>query len=907
MLSNRKKVIGVCITKVNDISRSDYLNRLHYIAKKAGCKLIVFNSFVDFFNNDSFDEGAKSVYDLINYDLIDVLILHNASFHNKSILDGIINTANIYNVPVVIVGGEHEGCHSILSDYDEAYKALLCHVMREHGIKDTFFIAGNRNNDIESERRINCYKEALAECGIPFEEDRVAYGEYWDRPTQEIVHRLAGDGKTPPKAIFCANDYMAFATCEELKKCGYNVPDDVVVTGFDGVPAAEHFVPQMTTCSENLEALAMLSVEAALNAVQDNSEFRKYYNRFIPVVSESCGCKRLANENFRDAAASLYQVIDDMELHEDFIYAHIDRMLEITDMNTLYSTISKAILQNSYVCFNSDFVSSVMDISSARVGGIFSDQMVTISSEYTYEETNKVGRIELSDVVPYISKWEENDTMCILTSIHVGSQVCGYYAVNTDSLMYSKLRIKRVIKAINIALNVAINYFKQAKMRIRIENAALFNNVSGLPSMRGAIKWFDDFSAREENHSKTLSVSVYGLPKYTYIYENFGIEAAEEAVKFVAESLKVANPNDCFVAHISEGDFVVINYYSDPESISATINKATSVFFSVVEGYNSNNGKPYFTEVNCGCTVVDANWDGSLESYIKFANAEMYMNRLQTGSITETVKDQKTPSDHYKVFDLLVSKNMFHYHFQPIVSAKSGEIYAYEALMRTDQKVGLNPLQVLDIAREYHRLYDIERATLFNIMNRYSQEREKFGDAKVFINTIPGHFLNDTDIDILSAEHGEYMDKFVFELTEQGTVSDDELDAIKRLSGTSDASCIAIDDYGTGHSNIVNLMRYAPHVIKIDRFLITDIEKNQNKQMFVRSIIDFARINKIKVLAEGVETSNELSMVIDLGVDLIQGYYTARPAPEPIFAIPDDIKNEIISANPLYDRTANDK
>ena len=70
--------------------------------------------------------------------------------------------------------------------------------------------------------------------------------------------------------------------------------------------------------------------------------------------------------------------------------------------------------------------------------------------------------------------------------------------------------------------------------------------------------------------------------------------------------------------------------------------------------------------------------------------------------------------------------------------------------------------------------------------------------------------------------------------------------------------------------------------------------------MFVRSTVEFAKINHIQVLAEGVETSNELRMVIDLGVDFIQGYYTGRPAPQPIQAIKEDIRREIIDANPLF-------
>ena len=98
-------------------------------------------------------------------------------------------------------------------------------------------------------------------------------------------------------------------------------------------------------------------------------------------------------------------------------------------------------------------------------------------------------------------------------------------------------------------------------------------------------------------------------------------------------------------------------------------------------------------------------------------------------------------------------------------------------------------------------------------------------------------------------------------------------------------------------SNIVNLLRYAPQIIKIDRYLISGIDKDVNKQMFIKSTIDFARLNDIKVLAEGVETSEEMKTVISFGVDYIQGYYTGRPVFEPISEIDESIRKEIIDCN----------
>lgn len=117
---------------------------------------------------------------------------------------------------------------------------------------------------------------------------------------------------------------------------------------------------------------------------------------------------------------------------------------------------------------------------------------------------------------------------------------------------------------------------------------------------------------------------------------------------------------------------------------------------------------------------------------------------------------------------------------------------------------------------------------------------------------------------------------------------------------------MAIDDYGTGHSNIANLLRYAPQIIKVDRFLINDIQNDTNKQMFLKNTVEFARMNKIMVLAEGVECFEEMQTAIECGVDLIQGFYTARPAPYPLNALSAKLKNEIIAENLRLSKYDND-
>ena len=244
-------------------------------------------------------------------------------------------------------------------------------------------------------------------------------------------------------------------------------------------------------------------------------------------------------------------------------------------------------------------------------------------------------------------------------------------------------------------------------------------------------------------------------------------------------------------------------------------------------------------------------------------------------------------------FTTLLDKNLFFYHFQPIVNAKDGSIVAYEALMRTDKSIGLNPLQILDMAQKYDRLYEIEYATMFNVMEHLSRNQGYFKKRKLFINAIPSSFLTEDDWNTLRSNYGELMEKIVIELTEQTDTSDETLKYVmNRLR--SNKIRMAIDDYGTGYSNTSRLIKYTPDYIKIDHSLISHIDTNARLQNIVNGLVEMMHQNGFSVLAEGVETTEELRTLIEMNIDLFQGFYISRPKPIFINEISETVQAEII-------------
>ena len=245
-----------------------------------------------------------------------------------------------------------------------------------------------------------------------------------------------------------------------------------------------------------------------------------------------------------------------------------------------------------------------------------------------------------------------------------------------------------------------------------------------------------------------------------------------------------------------------------------------------------------------------------------------------------------------RLVQMLLDDNLFTYHFQPIIKAENGEIYAYEALMRAEGMEGITPFHILKYAELSGRLGEVEQYTFMNILKLVNSGKDMFHGRPVFINSMPNIRIHPDVASEIEKMFAERLGNVVVEMVERSEYNESELNRIKEKYNSLGIP-IAIDDYGTGYSNISNLLRYTPNYVKIDRALLSGIEHSPNKKHFVREIIDFCHANNILALAEGVENTDELRTAILLGADLIQGFYTARPSAVIIAEIPYELKSEI--------------
>lgn len=891
---NGYKLIAVCLTKIQDEVTYEFIDALYQTVKGSDYRLLLFNSFSDLYHQNVYDEGAKSIYQLLNYDLVDAVIIKADTLNDQQVIRDLIARAKERQIPVILLNMKAEGCYSIVPSYENVFSQLIEHVIKVHHKRKLYFLSGSMGES-NSMLREKIFRETLRDCGIDPQTAKVAYGEYWYGPAERAVENWIQSGDLP-EAIICANDAMAVAACKVLKRHQIRVPEDMIVTGFDGVPSYQFHRPALSTCTRTSSVLAGKCREMLTNILEKNKPPYRDIEEYTLTIQESCGCRKQSHPDYQLCADRLCVSRWDTQRHEEFILSQVERVVETIDMGIIGNKLNSFILPDSMVALNSDFLAATRSNVKPDPGRPFAEEMIVISSLDSNLDRHRYALYKSAEMYPHLEEAVSEDTMFLFQSIYVENNVCGYYIVKSKELLTDASKIHRVSKVMNLAFSLIISRMQQDHMSHSLEEMQYHDPVTGVLNLKGLVKRINELYPIWKE--RAIAVSVYNIPKYQFIYENYGLKDVEETVQLTADALRMANPQDTVTARISDDSFCIINEAEDQGAAGSIINDSVRAFYRFIESFNKTQDKEYFVEVNCGCTTAAASWNNDMKTYIKVAMGELYLNRLKQGG-GKALKERKTAKDTYQLFETLLSENLFYYVFQPIVSAKTGEIYGYEALMRTPPEIGLRPDEILDIAEEYGRLYEVEYATFNNVLTYANGHLTLFKDKHIFINSIPGYFIEGKDKEQLVKQYSDQLSRCTIEITERDETTAEEISRIMNLTDQGEPCQFAVDDYGTGYSNIVNLLRYKPNVIKIDRYLITEIQNDVNKQMFVKNTVEFAEQNNIQCLAEGVETKEELETVISYGVDLIQGYYTAMPSEQVIQEIDPKIVKEILEANQI--------
>lgn len=420
--------------------------------------------------------------------------------------------------------------------------------------------------------------------------------------------------------------------------------------------------------------------------------------------------------------------------------------------------------------------------------------------------------------------------------------------------------------------------------KLRIEHERDYDTLTDLYNRRAFRRICAEFFCSPEKlgHAALL---MFDLDNLKQINDTFGHDWGDEYIRLTGECFAKNAPARTVCARISGDEFNALFYgYNDQDTLRADIRALKAALEQSVVQLPS--GRELRVSVSGGVVWYPES-STNLITLRKYADFAMYqVKHSRKGELLEFDPEVYRTSLQerrcHEEFRRLINEELVTYHFQPIIDAKDGSVFAYEALMRVNLPTLHSPADVLRLAREENCLHEVERITFFRASSAY-QALENAGkvvpSALLFVNSIASQYLTPDELSEYSARYTSILPRIVIEITEEEVLDPKALRIKQTIPGSSGA--FALDDYGSGYSNERSLLELSPNYIKIDLSIIRDIDTDANKRQIVSNTVSYAHQRGMKVVAEGLETADEVRTVLSLGVDLLQGFFLAMPQVEP--------------------------
>lgn len=225
--------------------------------------------------------------------------------------------------------------------------------------------------------------------------------------------------------------------------------------------------------------------------------------------------------------------------------------------------------------------------------------------------------------------------------------------------------------------------------------------------------------------------------------------------------------------------------------------------------------------------------------------------------------------------------------FQPIVDGSSRTLLGHEALTRGLVSGLESPTTLIERASRYGLTRALEAACVETALSAFHALRM---EGRLFLNLLPQTLLEWSSLaDWLGEQlevHRIDPHEVVLEITEHGLTADENRLAAAVRPLRALGCDIAIDDLGAGSSGLKSWAEIRPDYVKVDRYFVAGIERDPVRAEILRSVVDIGRVTGCRIVAEGIENREQCALVLELGVDYLQGYYLGRPNRIPSTAVP---------------------
>jgi diguanylate cyclase len=456
----------------------------------------------------------------------------------------------------------------------------------------------------------------------------------------------------------------------------------------------------------------------------------------------------------------------------------------------------------------------------------------------------------------------------------------------SDALMVALGSVFAVVAATSIwllpvALTTAIFVYRNAIAAQAHEHAALHDPMTGLLNRRAFVKRME---AAIASTSPDVAVLIIDLDNFKDLNDRLGHHTGDQVLQAVGQQLVSEELGDRFVARLGGDEFAVL--LTGPRTREQVLDVAWAVH-SAIETSASNLDIPVRVTGSVGAAMAPVHGD-TFSELMRSADIAMYTAKQQKAGVE--MYCPKAGGRERGRLSLLpeladaIAEEQLTFRYQPIISATTNEVTAFEALIRWEHPHAgmISPGEFIPLAEHTELIGPLTEYVLDHTIRDCASWQRAGIAAAVAINVSGENLRELRFVDTVRAalqRHHLAPHLLEIEVTENTVIANPEraqgvLLGLKHL-GVS----LALDDFGTGYSSLAHLRNLPIDVIKVDRTFVGAVAQPGHDREVVASVTDLAHRLGMKTIAEGVEDEATLTALRDLGCDQVQGYFISYPMP----------------------------
>lgn len=613
-----RKRIGVFIGEIAQDYQRIVAQGVAKRANNIGYDTVFFCNYGSYTEDILYAEGEKSCIYLPDCSTFNGIIVTEDVFDIEGMPDELYKVIqNTANCPVVYLRSTRDNCFSVLSENQRSIESMVRHFTDVHGFTDICYMSGKRDAE-DAQERLQGYLNVMAEHGIEVNEHMVFHGDYWRYKGKEAIDWFMQNRRTSPQAIVCANDYMALSICEELKRRGIRVPQDVAVSGFDFLDEARVNNPSLTSLEVDFESMVSRAVDIIDSVNRGRKEERIQRVDAKLMLHKSCGCgKQYKYKNVFDLMIKNQKFVDDTKNTlisvTDYQYAfEFDEYMAVADKYRRFSRSPK-----TFICMSDEEESGFDDVEN---DSSYTRRMVL---KRVFEDDKPAEKLNImfprKKILPdeFWSEAEPNNFF--IFTLHFKNIVHGYLVASMPRGTWFDIHTQGYMMTLANAIE---NSDVHKKMEHLESIRAIYQNdaLTGILNRRGYDRILQEKYAEARSEYRTIGICSIDMDNLKIINDTYGHSEGDKALIILAKSITSCMQEGDICARIGGDEFAAV--------INVTSRERCSDFkrdlAEALKRESMEMGSKYIVDASVGICESTEYHASSLVACIQLADRRMY-------------------------------------------------------------------------------------------------------------------------------------------------------------------------------------------------------------------------------------------------------------------------------------------